>query len=263
MLPIDYKLLEQYGNITTIAPQETILTKSAMDLTNPAEAQLFLEVYGELIQAKDLNAAATYFANWIRGLSIAQQYMVSICSRYVDLSLANLTVHIITRNGYANIAFQLNDTTEHTSDDNQHEAFRNVMLDRFYGSELRPLMESMAIAGKAPVGQLWGQLPLTLWGFKKNMIAMVSDEADLLRIEEDYLYIAKEMSPEVFQRKRNPFDIKFREIDNPYNPSEPYWVRPSCCQAYRIGGCVYCYVCPKLTKEERETKKAEIIAASK
>ncbi len=262
MLPIDYKLLEQYGNVTIIAPQETVLTKSAMDLTDPAEAQMFLEVFGELLQAQDLNAAATFFANWIRGLSIAQQYMVSVCDRYLDLSLANLTVHIIKRNGYANIAFQLNDATEHTPDHEQHKNFRNATLDRFYGSELRPLMESMASAGKAPIGQLWAQLPLTLWNFKQNMISMVSDEADLLRIEDDYLYI-KEMSSEIFHRKRNPFDIKFKEIDNPYNPAEPYWVRPSCCQAYRIGECVYCYVCPKLTREQREAKKVEIMATTK
>lgn len=263
MLPIDYTLLEQHGNITIIAPHETILSIPAVDLIDPNKAREFLEVYGELLQAQDLNAAATYFANWIRGLSIAQQYMVSVCNHYVDLSLANLTVHLITRNGYANIAFQLQDTTEHVSDHGQHEQFRKVALDQFYGSELRPLIESMAVAGKAPIGQLWGQLPLTLLSIKDKMKTMVSDEADLLRIEEDYRYITKEMSPDVFQRKRNPFDIKFTEIDNPYNPSETYRMRPSCCQAYRVGDYGYCYVCPKLTREQREAKKAEIMATMK
>ncbi|MNP66726.1 hypothetical protein D3C76_1624670 [compost metagenome] len=94
------------------------------------------------------------------------------------------------------------------------------------------------------------------------MHEMVHDEDDQLRIDEDYLYLSKAMLPEVFKRKRNPFDIKFKEIDNPYNPDEPYWMRSACCQAYRIGACVYCYVCPKLTQEQREVKKAEIQAAS-
>ena len=260
MLPIDYTLLEQQGNITTIAPPESVLTKSAVDLTNPNEARLFLETYGEMIKAQDLNAAATFFANWIRGLTMAQQYMVSLCSSQVDLSVENLTVHLLMRNGYANICFQLNDATEIMPAAGQHESFRNVTLERFYGSTVTPLMESMAEAGRAPLGQLWGQLPLTLWSFTQKMHSMVTDEADKLRIDEDYLYIRNEMSLEVFKRKRNPFEMKFKEIDNPYNPSEPYWMRPACCQSYRIGEYTYCYVCPKLTREQREIKKAEIEA---
>jgi ferric iron reductase protein FhuF len=262
VLMIDYTLLEQHGNITTMAPPEAVLSKPAVDLTNPSVARLFLETYGEIIQAEDLNAAATFFANWIRGLTMAQQYLVSLCSNQLDLSLENLTVHLLIRNGYANIAFQLKDTTEYTSYDDKHEVFRNRTLERFYSTTITPLLECMAEVGKAPLGQLWGQLPLTLWSFTQKMHSMTTDDSDQRHIDEDYYYISKEMQPEIFKRKRNPFDVKFREIDNPYNPSEPYWMRPACCQAYRIGGCVYCYVCPKLTREQRELKKAEIVAAS-
>jgi ferric iron reductase protein FhuF len=79
------------------------------------------------------------------------------------------------------------------------------------------------------------------------------------RFAEDYETLC-ELSPEVFNLKKNPFIHKPKYISNPYEePEKPMLIRSSCCMYYKKENGTLCYNCPRMTPQERENKRLEIM----
>ncbi|ALP37171.1 hypothetical protein ASL14_14275 [Paenibacillus sp. IHB B 3084] len=265
MKPLDYDQLEQLARIVTDTPEDAVYSGPVAEWLEPDKLGSVMEYYGELLRAEDGLTTAVYFVNQLRGLVFAQHFMVSLCERRLDLSVSNLRFHICYQGKYPAISFQVIDTTEldnirqdeHHSSGQAQQALRD-----FYSLQIRPILEAMAAAGDASVGQMWGQFPLTLLYFKDRVQPSLTDPQDVEHFEQDYYYVTRELEGEVFGRKRNPFTVRLVELDNPYRPGEKAYMKPSCCQYYKTGGGQrYCFACPRMSASEREERRLEVAAS--
>ncbi|MGG6310569.1 hypothetical protein [Paenibacillus macerans] len=259
-MDIDYQLLEQQLGIVTKKRTDALFALPAGSLLDREQLASFLEIYQERIKGLDIQVSATYFATSWRVVCTALQYMLSLTPGKLRFSLENLMIQIVMVNNYPWVFFVLNDGTEIPWPAGERSMWRESELGGFYRDVLRPVMENIAAVAGLPVTQLWGQLPLGVQYYVRAIAGRLEDEEQRTRLLEDYEYLAKELPADWFGLKRSPFNIKEVMLDDPYRPGEKTPMKPTCCLAYRTDtGYGYCYGCPKLSKQEREAKRAEIM----
>ncbi|NUU77052.1 hypothetical protein [Paenibacillus xylanilyticus] len=264
---INYTWLQQYGRITTEASMESVYEMPMAALRQPEKAREMLEVYNKHLQAESIRSAAVYFMHSVRGLMLGVHYMTALCDTWVDLSLENMNLQLEVKDGRAAFCFQLVDGTEypHPSPvcptDTTKISWRTDVLTSYYREQLRPLIEGVASAGDANLGQMWSQLASMLRWYKTTALQMNIEEAEREAVIEGYEHVIA-MPADLLGLKKNVLSFKPVEIDNPHQPGETMLMKPVCCLHHQVyGGQNYCYSCPKLSKAERQERYDAIVAA--
>ncbi|WP_340014773.1 (2Fe-2S)-binding protein [Paenibacillus sp. FSL K6-1318] len=264
---INYTWLEQYGRITTGPVNEPVFGMPLILLRHPENAKLMLEAYNKHLRADSLRSAAVYFMHSVRGLVLGIHYMTSMCDASLNISLENIQLQLEVQEGRPVPHFQLVDATEHAHpgsvingvEDASH--WRNELLTAYYGEQLRPLIEGVALAGEANTGQMWAQLASILRWFKTTVVKMDITESEREAVIQGYEHVIS-LPPEILGLRKNMLSFKPVEIANPHQPGETMLMKPTCCLHYQVyGGQNYCYSCPKLTKAERQERYDAIVAA--
>ncbi|AZK48885.1 (2Fe-2S)-binding protein [Paenibacillus lentus] len=258
-LAIDYQFLEQQCHVIGDCREQAIYTIAGLDFLDRQRAERFLTLYQAEIKGLDIQVAATYFAASWRVLCTALQYMVSLTSSRLNFNLENLTLQIVPVRQFPTIFFVLHSSSELTWPEGEASEWREAQLGSFYKETLRPVMETAAQVSGLPVTQLWGQLPLGVTYYLRQLANQLETEEQRNQLRTNYEYL-RTISPDWFGIRRNPFVLKEILVDNPYSPGEKMPLKPTCCLAYRTDtGLGYCYSCPKLTKKQREQKRAELM----
>lgn len=254
---LDFDTLETKFNIRLVKPTDALYSSSAVELLDPIHMQSFVAYYASLIKALDYKVAAAYFSNWFSGVALALQYTVSIYNIALDLSLPNLTIHVTPVEGHTQVSFCLNRWREQVAPLGEQERleWRHDVLAGFYGNTMRPLVESLSSVSNMNVGQIWGQLPTKFSNnldiFKKSTRHLKEKQ----RLVDDYYFLTKELSPYIFGRTQNPFDVKFRMVEDLRDPEQQIRMNNVCCQYVRTEEGVYCYNCPRMTDDDREARR--------
>ncbi|WP_145414055.1 (2Fe-2S)-binding protein [Paenibacillus xylanexedens] len=272
MSAINYTWLEQYARISTKPALNPIYDKHLASLRDAEQARDMLTAYNEHLRADSLQTAAVYFMHSVRGLLLGIHYINAMCDSLLDLSLDNIQLQLIVKDGYPAFHFQLLDDAEkpHPAPPANDEpnsvlastSARQAMLTAYYGEQLLPLIEGVALAGGANTGQMWAQLASILRWFKTLAVQMEITDQEREAVIQGYEHVIT-MPPEVMGLRKNLLKFKPVEIDSPYQPGEKVLMKSTCCLYYKVdGGQDYCYTCPKLSKAERQTRY-EAIAASR
>lgn len=265
MNTIDYNLLERKFSFFLASRPNGLFSMNAAELLKEENMDQLLHIYMPTIKAAAPDVAGTYFCSWFRSVCLVHQYAVSVCDAAMDLSLSNLDIQLYSRDGRCVFACVYRHPRQNMAPAGLRESWREEAFASFYGDQVRPLFESVSRSSGVNIGQLWGQLPS---GFPSAIELFLQeangDDGLRLRIEDDYRYLTGQLDGEgVCGRKRNPFDVKLRLVDNPYDPEKPYYMKTSCCLFHHTEGGYYCYTCPRLTAEEREERKAAMLAEAK
>ena len=262
MSAIPWDVLESKFYLTRADRSDADLSVRAADLLDRSGMDEFIREYTVRIKALEPAAASAGFCGWFRVVAAAQQYAVSLWDAALDLSLSNLTIQMYRKDGWYWLSFKVEEPREflYSPAAGTRERWREDVLTAFYRNEVRPLLESAAVSSGTNVGLLWGQFPSGFhYYFEQFLLAAENDERRR-QIEEDYRFLIRGLGGEVFGRKRNPFDVKIRLIDNPHARGRPMAMKTSCCMFYRTEGGSMCYACPRMTDEEREGLKAAMLA---
>jgi len=260
---VHWDVLESKFYLTTEDHGGADLTARASDLLERSAMDEFIREYSARIKALEPAAASAGFCGWFRVVAAAQQYAVSLCDAALDLSLSNLTIQMYRKDGWYWVSFKVERPREfrYSPDAGTRERWREDVLTAFYRDEVRPLVESAAASSGTNAGLLWGQFPSGLhYYYEQFLLAAENDPERRRRIEDDYRFLSRGLGGDVFGRKRNPFDVKIRLIDNPHAPGRPMAMKATCCMFYRTEGGSMCYACPRMTDEEREGLKAAMLA---
>ncbi|MCZ8523447.1 (2Fe-2S)-binding protein [Paenibacillus sp. KR2-11] len=232
------------------------------ELTRPEKAAELLSLYGPGIKAQEPDVAAAYFGSWLGGLCTALQHSVSFHNASFRLEPDNVTIQGYRNGSHTAFGFLLEDRETVTVPAASREAWRDSLLQSFYGLHLRPLVESVASAAGVDPGMVWSAPVTRIHYAYDHWLESARDSEHRQTVEEDFRYLLQ-LGGEHFGRKRNPLDVKFRYVENPKDPGEKWRLKASCCLAYRTGsGHGYCYTCPRLTAAEREEKKRAMLAAA-
>lgn len=266
-MELNYDLLEQYLHIMRKPVMDAIITVSAADLVRQEPMKQLLEQYQQLIKGDDIQVAGAYFASTWCAISLLQQYLLSISASSISLSLSQFCIQIGMKNGYPAIFYVLNEGVQEEYEQallNDTPAVdREQWLGEGYRQIISPVFESIAQVTGLALTQVWGQIPDRVEYYILEFMKLSGSEEAQLRIQDDYSFLREELAPTWFGLKRNPFQVKRKEMESPYEPGTTIKMKSTCCLAYRVdnGKYGYCYACPKMTKEERAHKKEQIAAS--
>ena len=263
MSAIRYDHLESKFAFTRAGRSDADVSVNAADLLHKDSMDEFLRLYAGRIKALEPAAAAAGFCTWFRIVPAIQQYAVSVCDTALDLSLSNISIELYWKDGWNWVSFKCGEPKEIGWSSGPREKWREEGLTWFYRDQVRPLVESVSASSGTNLGLLWGQFPPGFHYYVDQFLKEAEDEARRSIIEDDYRFLTQGLNGAVFGRKRNPFDVKVRWIDNPWNPGQPMRMKTSCCMFYRTEGGTMCYACPKMTDAEREERKAQQLAKAK
>lgn len=227
-----------------------------------AEARAFVEAYAPAIKGDSLDVAATYSASWIGRLCAAFHYAMWRDGVELNCSLADVTLSIHDDNGHAALSFHLNDAGFASLPANGTDERIAEATAAFYRNHIRPLFESIARAAGINVGALWGQLATRMHYLRGTWDSEADTEERQQRLARVTALLFGELPGACFGRKRNPFDLKFRMVDDPKQPGAKMRLKATCCLAYKLNtGYGHCYTCPRLTDEEREVVRRSKFAS--
>ncbi|SET03769.1 Ferric iron reductase protein FhuF, involved in iron transport [Salinibacillus kushneri] len=241
--------------ITDEDQEHAIYSKPLTELFIKENMDVLVALYSPHFKALHPTATAAGLARWFASIPLAFQYALSVMNQSIDLSPQNITVQIYSFNGVYWFSFKLNQyTTRLYRDEIPREDWLYQQLVTFYSDTMRPLLETMAESVQMNIGQLWGQFPRKFDIFVekwKQAIAFGWSE----QIDRDYQFLAENMEPEVFGRKRNPFHIKQRLIRSLDDETIQIPVECTCCLNYLREGGQLCFTCPRLKEQDRETMR--------
>ncbi|NGZ74766.1 (2Fe-2S)-binding protein [Saccharibacillus alkalitolerans] len=262
---LDTELLPQFymsGEPSPGAEAEGTLA----ELSTPEGAEAFLRVFADILQAPDLQAAVTYFCSWFSGTVSASVYFPAAAAVRPDFSADNLVAQLFRLdNGGHAMRIVLGSRSAEPAPQAE-EAFDEWTLDgfrSFYGRTCRELFENFSRLAGLPVGMIWAQLPGRLYYFAGTWRSPTENGSTLEphreRLERAY-GLLKTLEPETFGRKKNPFDLRFRCVEHPTDPSQTMQLRPSCCLYHTLPGADFCYNCPKLNERDRAERRERMRA---
>ncbi|MNI04957.1 hypothetical protein D3C73_578960 [compost metagenome] len=260
---MDYKLLESQLYVVTELKSDAIYTIPAVELSDREKLEQFLTFYQHQIKGLDIQVAGTYLAASWRVLCTAIQYMIGVADRWLSFSPENLTIQVRVVNNYPFLFFVVKDSQELSWPEGEKSEWREEWLGRFYQQTIAPVFACISNITGLPLGQVWAQIPLGIEYYVKHINSILEEETHQEELMEQYHFLIRELDPSWFGLHRNPFNINWKWIDDPRREGGKVPMKPTCCLAYRTDtGHGYCYSCPKMTKEQREDKRQQMIAAS-
>lgn len=258
---IDIPFIEEQYAVAFKRPEQPMVEYSFVELTKPETIRSLMETYAGILKASDITPAATYFASWLRGMSITAQLLMSVHDAALDWSIQNWTLLVSERDGRMSFAFHPVDAAIVSAPSTDRAAWRDNLMNEFYSTTLRPLIDAVSGATGVHSVQLWALMASGMYYYREHQLGVLGEgSSGFSQVEADYRYVMQEMKGEVFGRSRNPLAVKFRLVENPRNKQEKIPLKASCCLAYLTEGHGYCYTCPKLSESQRLEKGRELAA---
>lgn len=261
-IEFDPDLLQPQFYMTAEPKSGAELTLTLEELSAPESAERFLRAFADILRAPDLQAAVTYFCSWFSGVAVASLYFPAAAGLSPDFSADNLSAQLLrTESGHA-LNFVIGSRTAETAPqaEEARDEWTRAAFRGFYGETCRRLFENFAAVSGLAVGMIWAQLPgrvdyfAETWRTHPEIGAMLAPYRE--RLERDYRLL-QTLEPASFGRKKNPFDLRFRDVEHPTDPAQQVRLRPSCCLYHTLPEGEYCYTCPKLNERDRAALRAK------
>lgn len=257
---MDLNKLETDFRITLQDNTDAVYSMALIDLLEPKNMTKLLETYTPLLKARGHEAAAAYFVSWFSSVPLALQYSIS-ANNAVHLSLDNLTVQLFPVGDYHQFSFKITqyalESTPKSGDVRIN--WRNQTLAKLYADTIKPLFEVLAAVSGMDIGQIWGQLPTRFNYYIPAWIEETANTELKINLADDYHALAHELELNIFGRKKNPFDVQIRLIEDIKDPSKQIRMKNACCLYFQVDTGEYCYTCPRLKEEDRAEKRAQYL----
>ncbi len=230
------------------------------NLCKPKQATLFLEHYSKQMKALRPQVPATYFFGMFGITCSGFIAMLSLHQVVTPLSLTTGVTQLYRNEKYQSntMAFKLSSENWKIGDGSVE--WRRKHIASFFRSTVTPLLDFIADQVEIRPRELWGQVLHGLeYGWKSALNLAVTEE-ERERLNEDFQWITKEASHDLFNSLKNRLDFPYIEIENPTSSGLMQRMKPTCCLYYQTEGAkAKCYTCPRMTTSEREKRKKEII----
>ncbi|RAV18754.1 hypothetical protein DQG23_23750 [Paenibacillus contaminans] len=255
---INFRRLEEEFFLTLDEPENIVLPMPATDLLQAENMMHLIDTYGPLIQTKERQVAAAFFASWFAGVCGAiQDTLYRGDEAMLDLSLSNLSVRLYADERYPLFSFKINELRVIEIPTVDRETWCKRSIETFYRNNVTPLIEMLSSLGQMSVLPLWGQIVNLLHAQMDAEMAKAQDEKSRKNIDYHYKLLSRGVDAGVFGLRRNPFDREIKFIEHPANPDRKIPVKTVCCLAYRLeANFGYCYVCPRVKEGDRALMRA-------
>jgi ferric iron reductase protein FhuF len=256
--PVNMTLAEKYFHISLNKPADAVWSTPVVDLTQPETVSEALTHSAQLLKAFDLKLPASFLGLSLYNVCAALFVFAAKDHLLLDVSLSNLTLHLVTHHDHVHGAFQMTELRYKKIPEDQRETVLRNAFNAFFHSSLTPLVESIASAAGVKPALIWNQFGARMAYSLDFMKEIEADEEVLQRFNHIHKLITEDISPDVFNLRNNPFFHIPVYLDSPHKPGKKTILRSSCCMYYCREGGGKCFNCPALTTSEREAMRLHI-----
>jgi len=258
----DFSLAKTYFHISPEGTDHLYDEMPATGLLDPIRLGEMLRKTGELVKATDGKLPGSFFGTTLCHLMLTKLVFVSLYGKVLELTLERLTFQVEQEEGHdhPHLGYRIDEVRELDIPSEGGEAFVLDDWRKFVSEAVAPAVESIAEASGMKPEMIWGQFG-GVGALVKGFVDNTPFPAEVKeRFHRHYRIMTEEIAPDVYRARRNPFACRPRFTESPYRPGEQWMIRSACCFYDRRENGEKCYVCPKLTEDERAAMKARIQA---
>ena len=258
---MDLTLLKTFFEISVEEKTEPALSVPAVDLLKAEAMGEALRHSGEMLKATGVELPASFLGMNFFNLIASKQLVLGLYNRMLDLPLDNLTFHIVDHGDHIHGGFRIHELRWKEASAVDREAWLAGEWTSYFQTVMNPMLDSVAWSAGVKPDLIWNQFAGQMRFCLDYMEETMGNPEIMERFQRDYELLLR-LAPEVFNRKRNPFEFKPRYLDSPYSPGKKLIMRSSCCMYDKRENGVKCYSCPRLLPAEREEMKTKIESAA-
>lgn len=257
----DFSVVKMYFHVSPEGAQQPIYELPASRLLEDEPLNELLSFTGRQVHAASLALPASFVGTSLCKLALIQLLFAAQYNRLIDLSLDNLVYQVEPHDDHAHLGYKIVQVRSAVIPSGEREAFLKSHWERFFAQSITPAIEKMADASGLKPDAIWQQFGGQLTYVKEFLAANEAYRPLVEQFAADGRQLA-ELAPDLFRRRRNPFQHKPRYVENPLNPQEHWLMQSSCCMYDQREHGVKCYTCPRMTPAEREARKQDMLAAA-
>lgn len=255
---VDFSLVEMYFHISPKGMEEPLLHIPAPQLLDGDVMLNILQQGQALLRGKGLDISASYLGLTLFNLVATTHLFLAQYNQWVDLELDRLALQVENHGDHAHVGFQIVDLQWKEVPTEDRDLFIELEMRKLFSNLIGPVI--MVIAEQAKVNQamIWNQFAARMT-FVRDYV-LENDPRPQVREQftADYEVLTKQLTPDVFGRKVNPFVHEPKYIDSPYHEGKKILMRSSCCMYYRREEGTKCFSCPILKDSQRQEMFIEI-----
>ncbi|WP_181833250.1 IucA/IucC family C-terminal-domain containing protein [Bacillus taeanensis] len=202
------------------------------------------------LSARSLITAASQFSkHYAFLLTTVSLYAMTMWNKGMDLSLENILLEFPNSNNKSFPTININDLKALTSSECNRQTWRDAVIKHVFFENLSKVWKSLNAVSKVPMPILWENTAVYIfWLYETKMKEEVADRETRLQIREDFHYLIKEASGELFGETENPLTKFYTKKCTLSCSEDPVRVRKTCCLYYQLTDKEnrgYCKTCPK------------------
>jgi len=243
-------ILADHYHIRQEKPEGLLYSFPASTLIEEDNLYEFLQTFGRESGVEKPEVMGIRLASWLAFLCSGVQYAVTFYDQLPDWSLDNLSIQLVEHKEHNEdesrsiwLSFQI-DRLSILSREQDSYLWRKKVLTSFYSETIRPLFETLNNVTSISLNHCWKQLPSRLYNNVDHWLENYPEKKKK-EIKVTFHILVKEIPASCFGIEKNPFDIRFKMIQNPAHPEKQLRLKPACCLAYLAEkGHGYCTACP-------------------
>lgn len=254
----DISLAKKFFHITPDGAEQPIYELPARDLLQPETMTDLLQRGRSMLNGYGLDIAVSFLGLAFFGIPAAVHTFMFQYNSILDLSLDNVTAQLEAHDDHPHLILKINEVRWRELPATGKEEAIIGELTALFRHTVNPIVETAAACAGFKPDIIWNQ-------FGSRMISVSDFVAKHLPTElakqqyRQHMEILTRLTPDVFNRRKNPYVHNARYIESAYNPEEKVIIRSSCCMWYRRENGVKCYTCPLLNDAQREETKVRLL----
>ncbi|GGA31201.1 (2Fe-2S)-binding protein [Paenibacillus physcomitrellae] len=255
----DFSIVKMYFHVSPEGAEHPIYELPAVRMYEEQALQEALKLSGEQVQATSLALPASFVGTSLCKLSLIQLLFAAQYNRLIHLAPEQLVYQVEQHDDHAHLGYRITEVVSEEIPSDGRAAFLARHWEPYFETFITPVVEQIAVTAGLKPDAIWQQFGGQLSYVKEFLIANEPRKDVAERFMQDSRQLA-EMAPELFRRRRNPYNHHPRYVENPLNPDEKWLMQSSCCMYDRREGGMKCYTCPQMPPEEREARRQVLLA---
>lgn len=257
--PFDLSLAETYFHISPGGSAQPLFSTPAETLLEPKTMDELLRLGRDMLKGFGLDIAVSFVGLAFFGVPAAVHTYMWKYDHALDLSIDNLTVQLEAHGGHPHLVLKINEVRWKKIPETGTERNEAIVaeLAELFKWTVNPVVETAAARAGFKPDLVWNQFGARMISVGDFVVRTATDELWKEKYRQDFALLTDGLSPEVFNRRKNPYRHSPRYIESPSDPHKKLIVRSSCCMWYRRENGVKCYTCPILSEAQREVMRRQ------
>lgn len=258
---VDFSLVEQYFHISPKGMEHPLTQIPGRQLLDGETIHDLLQQGQTLLRGKGLDISASLLGLTLFNLVATIHLFLAQYNQWLALELDAVAFEVENHGDHAHAGYKIINLQWKEVPAEGRNLFIEQEMRALFTNFIIPVIAVIADQAKVNQAMIWNQFAARMT-FVRDYV-MENDPRPQVREQfmADYDVLTKQLTPDVFGRKTNPFVHEPIYIPSPYQEGKQLLIRSSCCLYYRREEGKKCFTCPLIKDAQREEMRLEIMKA--